>query len=481
MQKPCAPCVKKQLKTSIIMKKHHLIFLTVLAVIILFYKEYIALNLGIFGIFLSILTYIQTKTEFKNRTFLTLFVTSIFSSLAFAWFGDAISFVAVFISLFLLRFRGTYPKLKPFLYIEVLLLNLFTFLGRVFNIEQWYEKSRERSFAKKLIAIVLIPAFFITIFFFIYAFGSDHFANIFKDSELEFQPLTFIVLAIAGFYIGFIFWNFGVERFIFKQNRYLNDDFSGLVKIQKPTFSFLDIDSERTSGLISFSALNILLLIFIVTYNYEQFFEITKSADSLSAETHERVNAVIMSIVMAILVILFYFKKGFNFDEKAKSLKISAKIWIVLNAVLVISASLKNSEYIINYGLTYKRLGVYAFLAMALIGLIFTFIKIQKRKTNAFLFNKMFWACYGLILVCSYVNWGGIITVNNIKRKDFADNYHLVSINYNEKTLLDYAEKTGNLEMKNKLQERIMSYQKETFLSKILYYETINIEKPKSK
>ncbi|MBN9338007.1 MAG: DUF4173 domain-containing protein, partial [Chryseobacterium sp.] len=253
------------------------------------------------------------------------------------------------------------------------------------------------------------------------------------------------------------------------------------VKIQKPTFSFLDIDSERTSGLISFSALNILLLIFIVTYNYEQFFEITKSADSLSAETHERVNAVIMSIVMAILVILFYFKKGFNFDEKAKSLKISAKIWIVLNAVLVISASLKNSEYIINYGLTYKRLGVYAFLAMALIGLIFTFIKIQKRKTNAFLFNKMFWACYGLILVCSYVNWGGIITVNNIKRKDFADNYHLVSINYNEKTLLDYAEKTGNLEMKNKLLERIMSYQKETFLSKILYYETINIEKPKSK
>jgi len=464
------------------MKKHYLIFITVLAVIILFYKEYIALNLGIFGIFLSILTYIQTKPEFKRRTFLTLFVTSIFSSLAFAWFGDAISFAAVFVSLFLLRFKGTYPKLKPFLYIEVLLLNLFTFLGRVFNIEQWYEKPKEgKSFGKKLITFILIPAFFVTIFFFIYAFGSDHFANLFRDSELEFQPLTFIVLAIIGFYIGFIFWNFGVERFIFRQNHYLNDDFSGLVKIQRPTFSFLDIDSERTSGLISFSALNVLLLIFIATYNYEQFFEATKSADGLSAETHERVNAVIMSIIMAILVILFYFKKGFNFDDRAKSLKISAKVWIVLNAVLVISASLKNSEYIINYGLTYKRLGVYAFLAIALIGLIFTFIKIQKKKTNAFLFNKMFWACYGLILVCSYVNWGCIITSNNIKRKDFAENYHLVSINYNEQILLDYAEKTKNSEMKNQLKERIESYQKESFLSKILYYETINIKKPKSK
>ncbi|KFC18532.1 DUF4153 domain-containing protein [Epilithonimonas lactis] len=461
------------------MKKHHLIFITVLAIIVLFYKEYVALNLGIFGIFLSILTFAQTKSEFRTKSFLTLFVTSIFSSFAFAWFGDAISFVSVFVSVFLLRFKGTYPKLKPFLYIEVLLFNLFSFLGRVFYTEQWFEKPKEGGgFGKKLITFILIPGILITIFLCIYSAGSSHFDQFFSEMKLDFSFFDIIILAVIGFYVGFIFWNFGVERFIFKQNRFLNDDFSGLIKIQRPTFSFLDIDSERTSGLISFSALNILLLVFIATYNYEQFFEVTKSADGLSAETHERVNAVIMSIVMAILVILFYFKRGFNFDENAKSLKISAKIWIVLNAVLVISASLKNSEYIINFGLTYKRLGVYAFLTMALIGLIFTFIKIQNRKTNAFLFNRMFWASYGLILVCSYVNWGGIITSNNIKRKDFADNYHLVSISYNEKILLDYAEKTGNSEMKNQLKERIESYQKETFLSKILYYETINIEKP---
>jgi len=464
------------------MKKHHLIFITVLAVIILFYKEYVALNLGILGIFLSILTFTQTKSEFRTQTFLTLFVTSIFSSFAFAWFGDVISFVAVFVSVFLLRFKGAYPKLKPFLYIEILLINLFSFLGRVFYTEQWYEKPKEGiSFSKKLITFILIPGILITIFLCIYSAGSSHFDQFFSEIKLDFSFFQIFILAVIGFYLGFIFWNFGVERFIFKQNRYLNDNFSGIIKLGKPTFSFLDIDSERTSGLISFSALNVLLLIFIATYNYEQFFEVTKSADGLSAETHERVNSVIMSIVMAILVILFYFKRGFNFDEKAKSLKISAKIWIVLNAVLVISASLKNSEYIINFGLTYKRLGVYAFLTMALIGLIFTFIKIQNKKTNAFLFNKMFWASYGLILVCSYVNWGGIITSNNIERKDFADNYHLVSINYNEKILLDYADKTGNSEMKNQLKERIKSYQKQTFLSKILYYEFINIEETQSK
>ena len=166
------------------------------------------------------------------------------------------------------------------------------------------------------------------------------------------------------------------------KNDFLNED-----KIQKPTYSFLDLDSERKSGVVSLLALNILLLIFIVTFNYEQFIEIPKTPNQLSTETHDRVNAVIISIVMAIGVIMFYFKGSFNFDKNAKSLKFLAKTWMVLNAVLVISAFAKYSEYIISYGLTYKRLGVYAFLILSIIGLILTFLKIQKQKIQYRLFR----------------------------------------------------------------------------------------------
>lgn len=153
-----------------------------------------------------------------------------------------------------------------------------------------------------------------------------------------------------------------------------------------------------------------MLLIFIVTFNYEQFVEITKTPNQLSAETHERVNAVILSIILVICVIMFYFKGNFNYDKESESLKIVAKIWIVLNAILVISAVAKNSEYILNFGLPYKRFGVYEFLILALIGLILTFYRIQVRKINAFLFNEMFWCFYGTMLVCSFINWGGILS-----------------------------------------------------------------------
>ena len=57
---------------------------------------------------------------------------------------------------------------------------------------------------------------------------------------------------------------------------------------------------------------------------------------------------------MAIGVIMFYFKGSFNFDTK-QIFENFGKIWVFLNAVLVISAFAKNSEYVLNLGLTYKK------------------------------------------------------------------------------------------------------------------------------
>jgi hypothetical protein len=50
--------------------------------------------------------------------------------------------------------------------------------------------------------------------------------------------------------------------------------------------------------------LNALLLVFIVTYNYEQFLKWLKNQVCL--DTHERVDAVILSIIMAVGVISYF-------------------------------------------------------------------------------------------------------------------------------------------------------------------------------
>ena len=459
------------------MKTHHLIFAVTALFVAVFYEENLGLNLGILGIIVSILVYFNTEERNKTRTFLIIFATSILSSFAFAWYGDFASFLAVFSSLFLLSFKSKNSELKSLFVIPVFALNFATFIFRVFQFDKWLPQKRTEGFWQKFLAVVLIPAILLLVFFGIYAQGSSHFASLFSDYELDINLWEVIALSILGFFLAFNYFNFTIYDFLFKQNHHLKNDFLNEDKELKPTYDFLDLKSERLSGIVSFIGLNILLLFFIITFNYEQFFEFQKStANQLAEDTHERVGAVIGSIVMAIVVIMFYFKGSFNFDKEAKPLKILAKIWIFLNTVLVISALMKNSEYVMNLGLTYKRLGVYAFLTLSVIGLVFTYLKIQKQKTNAYLFNQMFWYIYGTILVCSFINWGGVITSHNLTRKDFSANYHFNSVEFNEKQLLEYYKKNNEKEMEKELQKKVKSHQNKSFLSKSLYYETIQIK-----
>ncbi len=459
------------------MKKHHLIFLITTLFVILFYEQNPGLNIGILGIIVSVLTYFNTEESHKTKAFLALFVMSILSSFAFAWYGDFVSFLAVFTSLFILGFKSKNNDLKSIFVIPVFAINFVTFIYRFFQFEQWFPLKKTESFWQKILAVILIPALLLLIFFGIYTKGSSHFASFFSDYELDINLWEVFVFTVLGFFLSFNFFNFKVYEFISKQNHYLKNEFLNEEKLTKPTYDFLDLNSERLSGIASFIGLNILLLFFIITFNYEQFVELPiATANQLAEETHERVGAVIASIVMAIVVIMFYFKGSFNFDKKAKWLKFLAQIWVFLNGVLVLSAFAKNTEYVVNLGLTYKRLGVYAFLLLSIIGLVFTFIKIQKKKTNAYLFNQMFWYVYGTILMCSFVNWGAIITSHNLERKDFAANYHLNSVDFNEKEMLEYYQKSNNKQMYNFLKDKIETKQSESFLSKVLYYETINFQ-----
>ncbi|QGK76940.1 DUF4173 domain-containing protein [Flavobacterium sp. SLB02] len=462
------------------MKKHQIILACSILFTLLFYNESIGVNLAIFGLFLtgSICYFFQDR--FTDRSHLILVVTSVLSCLAFAWYGDFVSFLALAISILFLQFKTQESKLKIIQVFPLVFLNAFASIGRIFMFSQWLpERKIHNNFAKKLIAYFVIPTIFIIVFFTAYSFGSTHFSSLLTDYTLDIDIVEVILIGILGFYISFGFWNYWVPEICYEKNELLDNDFNNIAEIKNQnTFSFLDIDFERKSGEITLLLLNIMLLVFIVTYNYEQFFEVIEKSN-LSADTHERVNSVIFSIVMAVGVIMFYFKGGFNFDKQAANLKKLAKIWIVLNGLLIVSTIIKNSEYISVFGLTYKRLGVYAFLTLAIIGLVFVFLKITKQKTNAYLANQMVWYFYGTVLLCSFVNWGNLITTYNIAVNKCVEPLFLSGLNFNDEARRAYFSK---LHLDGKLieirkEEEIDEYQNKIFLSKALYYEFLNNKK----
>lgn len=454
------------------MKKHHLIFGSTAIFTLLFYKESMGLNVAFFALALLAMIWFQGKS--RGIAFNILSSTTVLSAMAFAWYGDGVSFWALFFSLVFLQFQNQEVKLKLLQSIPVALINGITSIGRPFIFNQWLpEPQIDNNRAKKIIAYLLIPALFITVFFVAYTFGSDTFSGIF-DYELDLDFTDVVWISCLGFYLSFGFWNYFVPDYCYAFDKQLSNDFANNEKEEiEPSFSFLDLEFERKSGEISLILLNVMLLVFIVTYNYEQFFKVYP-VTNLSAATHDRVNAVIISILMAVGVILFYFKNGFNFDAKAVLLKLLAKIWIGLNAILVVSSAVKNSEYILHYGMTYKRLGVYAFLAITLIGLGFTFYKIKNKKTNAYLFNQMILCLYSFLLLCSFVNWGNIITQYNVAAGKGNDKYFLQYLKYNDEIYFKLYPK--ELKTENYKIIEVLDWQDDSFLSKALYYETIDLK-----
>lgn len=453
------------------MKKHHLILLCTAAFVALFYDQHPGINLGILGWIYVLLTFFNAKKQNRTPTFMFLMVAALLSSMAFAWYGDFPSLVALISSVLLLTFKARNRRIKPIMAIPVFFINGFTFFVRVFRFDNWLPKTDAGASVRKLVALILVPCLFLIVFFAIYAMGSDSFAGLFESYEIDLNAWQMVVLSCLGFFLAFNYFNFSVPRWLYRKNSLLNDHFSADQKSLKPTYSFLDLELELKSGVVTLVLLNGLLLSFIAAYNYEQFFQNPTLPKQLSADVHGRVNAVIISIVMAIMVIMFYFKSTFNFYKKAGSLKILAKIWLSLNVILVFSALLKNTEYVGELGLTYKRLGVYAFLVLCLVGLVYSYLKIVWCRTNAYLFNRMLWYFYGTILAISFVNWGAITTVYNIRHNKI-DRDHLFSLNYNEHILLKSFPQDAAISTKA---DRIASEQHLPFLSKTLFYQFINL------
>ena len=458
------------------MKKLHFILASSFIFTLLFYNEDLGLNWAIFGMVQTALLCYFFEDKFTSRLHLILVAASVLSCFAFAWYGDFSSFFAMALSIIFLQFKIQEPKLKMFQALPLVLINGIASLGRILMFSQYLPKRKvNNDFAKKLIAYFVIPVLFLGLFLIVYSFGSDHFSSLFTGYNLDIDVWQVFVITALGFFISFTFWNYWIPEICYEKNDVLDSDFKEEAKTQNQnSFSFLDIDFERRSGEITLFLLNILLLVFITTYNYEQFFEVVKKSN-LSSDTHERVTAVVFSIIMAVGVILFYFKGGFNFDEKAKNLKKLAKIWILLNGILILCAIIKSSEYVSYFGLTYKRLGVFAFLILAIVGLVISFIKITKQKTNAFLFNQMIWYFYGTVLLCSFVNWGNLITNYNIAVNKGIEPVFLSTLNFNDEVRRAYFLQNNLDGQYSEIlkDNEIKKYQKASFLSKVLYYETI--------
>jgi hypothetical protein len=322
---------------------------------------------------------------------------------------------------------------------------------------------------RKKLRFLIIPLLIAAIFFFLYSFSNTVFQDVVNDIGIAMERFfsrffdwfnwdRFGFLLLGLFVTGGLLMkmqsNYFSEKEFGKQNNLLRRKQNFTKWKQSVMFDILSLfmgrfangalalRNENTVGIISLVMLNILLLFINVLDIIYVWFGFTYTANiNLKEYVHEGAGTLIFSIVLAMLVLLFFFRANLNFYKKNKWLRYGAYGWIFQNMILVISVLLRDSYYIQHMGLAYKRIGVLVFLIMVLMGLITVFIKIQQRKTSYYLWRVNGWFAIVLLVAASCIHWDETIARYNLAHKN--------TIPVDVKFLLTLSDKTLPLVQQN--------------------------------
>lgn len=177
----------------------------------------------------------------------------------------------------------------------------------------------------------------------------------------------------------------------------------------------LALKNEYQTALILLSMLNgLLLVVNLLDLRYVWWGAAPMTPQELSLYVHEGTYLLIFSVLCAAAVLLWYFRGNINFLPENSPLKIAAYGWLMQNAILALSVGARNWRYVSEYGLAHKRLGVFIFLLLLLVGLFLLFLKIRDTKSGFFLLRKNAWAAWAILVIFSVVNWDVVITKFNL-------------------------------------------------------------------
>ncbi|SMB97080.1 hypothetical protein SAMN00120144_0282 [Hymenobacter roseosalivarius DSM 11622] len=172
-------------------------------------------------------------------------------------------------------------------------------------------------------------------------------------------------------------------------------------------FRALDLRKEYLVALSMLGLVNVLLLIVNgIDINWIWFGFTPAPGFDLTQFVHEGTYVLILSILVAMGIVLWFFRRNLNFYERGlPRLRWLATVWVLQNAVLAVSVGLRNYYYILYTGLAYKRIGVYFFLLLTFFGLATVLLKIWQRRSAYSLVRLNMLAAYVLMVGLACGNW----------------------------------------------------------------------------
>ncbi len=469
-----------------------IVFIFAILSTVLFYNHVFGLNLLIFQLAMLLWFLFTKQVYFKTKTQIItgigVLLTSFFTVFTHSIFSYFINFLAWFIFIGVLNFPQTKSLISSFL---ISTISLFksqeVFISKIFT-----KKIGGKNIGKTLYKarIYLIPIVIIILFVIIYSLSNAVFNNLVsefltsinKGFVFLFSDLDFLL--VFTFLVSLFFCNFYLLR---NKNKSLveidinsSETLHRNKKKERRYFKLLALKNEYKSAIFLLIVLNIIILILnIIDINWV-WINFKWEGDSLKQFVHQGTYLLILSILISIALVLYYFRGNLNFYKNNALLKKLSYIWIVQNAFLAISVGIRNFRYIEHYSLAFKRIGVIIFLLITLYGLYTVMIKIKENKSSFYLFKVNSLFVFIVLVLCSGINWDSHIAKYNFNHYEssFLHLDYLITLSDKALPYLDHT--LEDLNKMNEVQKEKFTI-KDTLLQPIDYIKKLNTRKTKFK
>lgn len=401
--------------------KNFIFLLTSLVFAILFYEKDLGVNVLLFNL-ISFGGLLVLKRLTLPTTLSKTVCISVLTSATFVVYHNTIpSFVLHIINWIIfigvLNFK-TAKTIGSWMYIGLVntLLGMVTATKSIFAVNK-----SPRTKKKYKLSLYLVPIGIILIFLLIYRASNPVFDEFMASiTDVIFKPFDYINFEYLPIFIlgllltsPIIFELTHLDREKTDQN---STDFLTRKRsiFRKRSFKIKGLANEYQAGIFLLISLNVLLAVVNFFDIYTVWINFEFEGQTLKAFVHQGTYMLIISILISIGIVLYFFRNNLNFYTLNTKLKTLTYIWIIQNIVLTGSVFARCYHYINHFGLAYKRIGVIVFLLAVIVGLITVHNKVKYVKTTDYLWRVNLLSLFILLNGLTFFNWDVLIAKYNL-------------------------------------------------------------------
>lgn len=404
----------------------------------LFYNHGMGLNTLVFTLIITAYMLLFQKQP-KSKASLILLFGFYLCTLGVIVGHTAYSRVTYWLAFVLLLGAIVIPQIRYLHFAPAFAFNASGHIPKVFTgLIRSFQKNNSNARIGVWMRFVLLPLVLFGVLLALYAASNTYFNN---SLQLIFQSLSKLLehLSIGRIFFGIIGLLIGLYFLISELHPRLlnrhNTAHTQLVRIRKRSGMLQGLTKgllrKQQVAIVFFTIINVMAAWLNILDIKHVWFGFVWDGGFLKGMVHEGTYMLIIAILISMGIALYYLNGNLIFLKKHKLFQTLITIWLAQNILMVVSVAFRNTYYIQYFGLAYKRIFVYFFLAACVVGLVSIVYKSIKYKSTTYLFALNSISVYILFIIAACFNWDAIIARYNFNQyqSSFVHYEFLVDLN----------------------------------------------------